>query len=141
MRSLTDSRGMITKKTNKFSCVVVLNLYLKQGNNLAVKSYLKTVVLVIKFYRIWQKRKFFFFESLKSQGKVTVKELKYFTYEYKKSTTYLSKMYLFLKTRKTLSNVHSRLIISNCWRTKEKGKSQNFQIIAKAGCWRLNMKK
>ena len=40
------------------------------------------------------------FRSLKSQGKITEKELKYFTYEYQKATN-LGKMYLLPKIHKS----------------------------------------
>ena len=53
------------------------------------------------------------FRSLKSQGKVTAKELTYFTYEYKRATN-LGKMYLFPKIQKQLLNVPGRQVISNC---------------------------
>ena len=53
------------------------------------------------------------YRSLKSQGKVTAKELTYFTYEYKRATN-LGKMYLFPKTWKQLLNVPGRHVISNC---------------------------
>ena len=41
------------------------------------------------------------FRSLKSQGKITEKELKYFTYEYQNATN-LGKIYLLLKIHKIL---------------------------------------
>ena len=59
------------------------------------------------------------FRSLKSQGKITEKELKYFTYEYQK-TTNLGKMYLLPKIHKSLSDVSHRLVISNCGTPTEK---------------------
>ena len=40
------------------------------------------------------------FRSLKSQGKINEKELKYFTYEYQKATN-LGKMYLLPKIHKS----------------------------------------
>ena len=59
------------------------------------------------------------FRSRKSQGEITEKELKYFTYEYQK-TTNLGKMYLLPKIHKRLSNVPGRPVISNCGTTTEK---------------------
>ena len=57
--------------------------------------------------------------SLKSQGKITEKELKYFTYEYRKATN-LGKMCLLPKIHKRLSNVLGRPVISNCGTPTEK---------------------
>ena len=59
------------------------------------------------------------FRSLKSQGQITEKELKYFTYEYQKATN-LGKMYLLPKIHKRLSNVPGRPVISNCGTPTEK---------------------
>ena len=59
------------------------------------------------------------FRSLKSQGKITGKELTCCTYEYQK-TTNLDKMYLLPKIHKRLSNVPVRSVISNCETTTEK---------------------
>ena len=53
------------------------------------------------------------FRSLKSQGKITEKELKYFTYQYQEATN-LGKMYLHPKIHKRLSNVPGRPVISTC---------------------------
>ena len=53
------------------------------------------------------------FRNLKSQGKITEKELKYFTYEYQKATN-LGKMYLLPKIHKRLSNIPGRPVISIC---------------------------
>ena len=57
--------------------------------------------------------------SLKSQDKITEKELKYFTYEYRKATN-LGKMCLLPKIHKRLSNVPSRPVTSNCGTPTEK---------------------
>ena len=55
------------------------------------------------------------FMSLKSQGKITEKELKYFTYEYQKATN-LGKMYLLPKIHKSLSNVPGRpFLLQRMW--------------------------
>ena len=59
------------------------------------------------------------FRSLKSQGKITKKELKYFTYKYQKATN-LGKMYLLPEIRKRLSNVLGRPVISKCGTPTEK---------------------
>ena len=59
------------------------------------------------------------FRILKSQDKITEKELKYFTYEYRK-TINLGKMYLLPKIHKKLSNVPGRPVISNFGTPTEK---------------------
>ena len=59
------------------------------------------------------------FTSLKSQGKITEKELNYFTYEYQKAAN-LGKMYLFSKIHKRLCYVPGGPIISNCGTPTEK---------------------
>ena len=47
------------------------------------------------------------------------KELKYFSYDFKK-TTYLGKLYLLPKIHKRLQNVPERPVISNCGTPTEK---------------------
>ena len=59
------------------------------------------------------------FQSLKSQSKITEKELLYFTYKYEKATNF-GKMFLLPKIHKRLSNVTGRPIISNCGTTTAK---------------------
>ena len=60
-----------------------------------------------------------FFRGLKMKGFFAEKELKYFTYEYKKACN-LGKMYLLPKIRKRLSDVPGRPVVSNCGMTTEK---------------------
>ena len=59
------------------------------------------------------------FQNLKSKGKIRVKQLKYFTYEYKKVSN-LEKLYLLPKVHKKLHNVPERPVISNCGIPTEK---------------------
>ena len=59
------------------------------------------------------------FQNLKSKGKVSDKQLKYFTYEYK-NVSNLGKLYLFPKIHKRLHNVPGRPVISNCGTLTEK---------------------
>ena len=54
-----------------------------------------------------------FFRGFKTKEFIAEKELKYFTYEYKKACN-LGKMYLLPKMHKKLSNVPGRPVISNC---------------------------
>ena len=60
-----------------------------------------------------------FFRGLKTKGFIAEKELKYFTYEYKKACN-LGKMYLLPKIHKRLSDVPGRPVISNCGMPTEK---------------------
>ena len=59
------------------------------------------------------------FLNLKRKGLISQKELKYFTYEFKKSTN-LGKLYLLPKIHKRLSDVPGRPVISNCGTPTEK---------------------
>ena len=54
-----------------------------------------------------------FFKNLRQNGCITEKELKYFSYEYKKITN-LGKLHLLPKIHKRLENVPGRPVISNC---------------------------
>ena len=57
--------------------------------------------------------------NLKRKGLISQKELKYFTYEFKKSTN-LGKLYLLPNILKRLSSVPGRPLISNCGTPTEK---------------------
>ena len=59
------------------------------------------------------------FRSLKRRGFLTEKQMKYFTYDFKKAT-YFSKLYLLPKIHKRLHNVPGRSVISNCGSPTEK---------------------
>ena len=59
------------------------------------------------------------FQSLRRRNLITEKELKYFSYQCKKSTNF-GKMYLLPKIRKRLDNVPGRPVISNCGTPTEK---------------------
>ena len=59
------------------------------------------------------------FQSLRRRNLITEKELKYFSYQCKKSTNF-GKMYLLPKIHKRLDNVPGRPVISNCGTPTEK---------------------
>ena len=59
------------------------------------------------------------FQNLKSKGKISDRQLKYFTYECKKVSN-LGKLYLSPKIYKRLHNVPGRPVISNCGTPREK---------------------
>ena len=60
-----------------------------------------------------------FFKDLRCSGCVTEKELKYFSYEYKKITNF-GKLYLLSKIHKKLKNVPGRPLVPNCATPTEK---------------------
>ena len=59
------------------------------------------------------------FQNLKCKGKVSDKQLKYFTHEYKKVSN-LEKLYLLPKIHQRLHKVSGRPVISNCGTPTEK---------------------
>ena len=59
------------------------------------------------------------FQNLKAKGKISGKQLKDFTYQYKKVTN-LGKLYLLPKIHERLANVPWRPVISNCGTPTEK---------------------
>ena len=59
------------------------------------------------------------FSSLKRRGFLTEKQMKYFTYEFKKATNF-GKLHLLPKIHKRLHNVPGRPVISNCGSPTEK---------------------
>ena len=59
------------------------------------------------------------FSNLKNRGCITEKQLKYFSYEYRKAINF-GKLYFLLKIHKRLHNVPDRLVISNCGTPTEK---------------------
>ena len=59
------------------------------------------------------------FKNLRRKGVISERELKYFTFEYKKATN-LGKLYLLPKIRKCLKNIPGRPVISNCGVLTEK---------------------
>ena len=74
------------------------------------------------------------FQSLRRKNLITEKELKYFSYQCKKSTNF-GKMYLLPKIRKRLDNVPGRPVISNCGTPTEKASEfldHHLQLIMKS---------
>ena len=116
MRSLADDRSIIIKKADKGSCIVVWDR----------NDYLREAEKQLKDQNVYRKVDFKdktlsqlvdcsnrFFRNLKMKGHIMEKELKYFSYEFKKSCN-LGKLYLLPKIHKSLENVPGRPVISNC---------------------------
>ena len=59
------------------------------------------------------------FSNLKKRGFISEKQLKYFSYEYRKATN-IGKFYFLLKICKRLHNIPGRPVISNCVTPTEK---------------------
>ena len=59
------------------------------------------------------------FSSLKRRRFLTEKQMKYFTYKFRKATN-IGKLYILPKIHKRLHNVPERLVISNCGSPTEK---------------------
>ena len=110
------------KKADKGSCVVVWNRsdYIKEAEKQLNDTNVYTDVcfnekLLQELVGTSNK----LFQNLKAEGKIGDKELKYFTYQYKKVTN-LGKLYLLPKIHKRLANVPGRPVISNCGTPTEK---------------------
>ena len=103
MRSFADDRSIVIKKADKGSCIVVWdrNDHLREGEkqlkdqNVYRKVDLKDKTL---FQLVDCSNRFF--KNLKMKGHITEKELKYFSYEFKKSCN-LGKLYLLTKIHKS----------------------------------------
>ena len=122
VRSLADDRSIVIKKADKGSCVVVWDRwdYVKEAEKQLGDS---TVYEEINYNKkilshlVDSSNKYF--KKLNRSGHISYKEMKYFTYEYKKACN-LGKLYLLPKIHKRLSNVPGRPVISNCGTPTEK---------------------
>ena len=122
IRSLAGDRSIVIKKADKGSCVVVWDIL----------DYLMEAKKQLKDRKVYQEVRFSkniltdlveksntMFKNLRRKGVISEKELKYFSFEYKKVTN-LGKLYLLLKIHKRLKNVSGRPVISNCRTPTEK---------------------
>ena len=116
------------KKADKGSCVVVWdrNYYIKEAEKqLNDTNVYKDVYFKDKLLKELVRTSNKLFQNLKAKGKISDKQLKYFTYQYKKVSN-LGKLYLLPKIHKRLANVPRRPEISSCGTLKpvmQKGKS------------------
>ena len=115
LRGLAADKSMVIRQADKGSCVVVWcrDDYIKEANKqledeTAYKdiNFKETILsdLIDKSNRI--------FKSLYTRKFITEKELKYFSYDFKR-TTNLGKLYPLPKIHKRLHNVPERPVISN----------------------------
>ena len=122
IRSLADGRNIIIKKADKRSCIVIWgrNDYLMEAEKqLSDKKVYQEVSnsenILSKLAEMSNKM----FSNLKKRGYITEKQLKYFSYEYRKATNF-GKLYFLPKIHKRLHNVPGRPVISNCGTPTEK---------------------
>ena len=110
------------KRADKGSCVVIWdrNDYVNgaeiQLNN---QNVYKSVEFKDKILTELAEKSNHFFKSLKASGILSKKDLQYFTYKYKKTTS-LEKMYLLPKIHARLYDVSGRPVNSNCGAPTEK---------------------
>ena len=107
LRSLAGDRNIVIKKADKGSCVVVWdrNDYIaeaeKQLNN---KSVYENVAFKEKVLQDLAETSNNIFKNLRGKGKISEKQLRYFTIAHKKATN-LGKTYLQPKIHERLFNV------------------------------------
>ena len=122
MRSLADDRSIVIKKADKGSCVAVRDRfdYVKEAEKqLADDKVYDEITYNKKVLSQLLETSNKYFKGLKSKDFISEKELKFFTYEYKKVCN-LSKLYLLPKIHKRLFNVPGRPVISSCGAPTEK---------------------
>ena len=116
VRSLADDRSTAIKKADKGSFIVIWDRldYLKEANKqLSDKNVYKEVEFKEKMLTELVQTSNKFFKNLKATGCISENNLKYFSYEFKKTST-LGKLYLLPKIHKRLPDVPGRPVISNC---------------------------
>lgn len=122
LRDLADDRSIVIKKADKGSCVVVWcrDDYIKEAEKqLQDQAVYKDINFKETLLSDLVDKSNKIFKSLQSRKYITEKEMKYFSYDFKKVTN-LGKLYLLPKIHKRLSNVPGRPVISNCGTPTEK---------------------
>ena len=122
IRSLAYDRNMVIKRADKGSCVVIWdrNDYVRETEiQLSNQNVYKIVEFKDKILTELVEKSNHFVKSLKANCIISEKELQYFTYKYKKTTS-LGKMYLLPKIHKRLYDVPGKPVISNCGTPTEK---------------------
>ena len=122
IRSFVDDRSIVIKKPDKVSCIFVWdrNDYLGEAEKqLKDQNVYRKVAFKDKILSQLVDCSNRFCKNLKMKGHITEKELKYFSYEFKKSCNF-GKLYLLPKIHKSLEKVPGRPVISNCDTPTEK---------------------
>ena len=118
---LANDKSNVIKKADKGSCVIVTDreTYIAEASKqLNDESVYKSAKFKDKILQDLAEKGNGISKGLKQKGKITEKQLNYFTIEQK--ATNLGKMYLLLKTHKRLYDVPGRPAISNCGTPTEK---------------------
>ena len=122
IRSLAGDRSIVIKKADKGSCVVVwdrLDYLMEAEKQLKDRKVYQEVRFSENILTDLVEKSNTMFKNLRRKGVISEKELKYFSFEYKKATN-LGKLYLLPKIHKRLKNVPGRPVISNCGTPTEK---------------------
>ena len=130
LKGLADDRSIVMKKADKGSCLVVWfrDDYIKKAENqLKGNTVYKDVNFTETILSDLVDKSNKFFKSLHSRKCITEKELKYFSYQFKKATN-LGKLYLLPKIRKRLSNIPGRRVISNFTLTEKASEFLDFYL-------------
>ena len=86
--SLADDRSIVIKKADKSTCVVVLDRwgYIKEAEKqLGIVLFMRKSIIIKRFFLSWLTQVINTFKNLNSSCYISYKEMKYFTYEYKKA--------------------------------------------------------
>ena len=116
MISLVDDWSIVIKKADKGSCIVVWdrNDYLREAEKqLEDQNVYRKVAFKDKILCLLVVCSNRFYMNLKMKGHITKKELKYFSYEFRKSGN-LGNLYILPKIHQSLEKVPDRPVISNC---------------------------
>ena len=122
IRSLADDRRIVIKRADKGSCVFIWdrNDYLLEAEKqLKDKNVYRDVQYNVNVLKDLAEANNKMFSGLRKRGFITEKQLKYFTYEYRKAPNF-GKLYLLPKIHKRLYNVLGRVVISNYGTPTEK---------------------
>ena len=120
IRSLADDRSIIIKKNDKGSCIWCRNDNLMEAEKqLSDKKVYQEANNSENILSKLEEMNNKMFSNLKKRGYITEKQLKYFSYEYRKATNF-GKLYFLPKIHKRLHNVPGRPVISNCGTPTEK---------------------
>ena len=120
---MASDRNIVIKKADKGSCVVVWdrNDYLLEAERQLsdTKIFFRDVSNTENILSKLPETSNRMFSSLKRRSFLIEKQMKYFTYEFKKATNF-GKLYPLPKIHKRLHNVPGRPVISNCGSLTEK---------------------